>query len=370
MNLLTKGLIVTGLFFTGGVAQTLISKSEVKGVLMLDNYVKAGAVDTKGLLNEVQSGCVIQCSPATEYVFKNSLVFTKSVTITGYSTTVNRSTVFKFPIDSAGLSFIRTDSSSSVGNSITGIWFDGGHRENALPKHGLWATGRTDLTNCVFEGFAGHGVYLDGTGTKGSNGNVNRNMLTNCRFSKNGRNGLHIDGNDANVVNVINCDASNNEGHGFYDGAMMCNLYLSPHSNNNGLKGGKITHQCIRWFALTDSVPKGIEPLKSPKWELYWDTLQVAKDGRCLQPTGEFQAWKADRAYKTSRPFCFVGNTRHTIINPYVEQNQAASYLDGGTLVINGAITLDPKSRCQWIRQETNGVSRFSNPIKTTINPL
>ncbi|TXH49391.1 MAG: right-handed parallel beta-helix repeat-containing protein [Desulfurellales bacterium] len=330
----------------------------------LDNYVSKGQVESARLLAELPDGGVIQCSPATVYLFKTPLRFTKSVTILGFSTTANRSTVWKFPIDSAGVSFTRTDTASSTGNIVSGIWFDGGHRDGAKAAHGCYATGRTDLADCVFEGFAGHGVFLDGTGVKGANGNVNRNTVTNCRFSRNGGDGLHVDGNDANVITVTGCDATNNEGNGFYDGAMMCNLYISPHTNGNGWRGGKVTHRCIRWFALSDSVPPGIEPGISQNWQAHWDTLFVARDGRCLPATVEFQAWQPGRAYKTARPFLFVGNARHTVINPYREDNQAAALFSGGTLVINGACRMDAKSKGQWLFQSTNGTTNATKQIK------
>jgi len=201
-------------------------------------------------------------------------------------------------------------------------------------------------------------------GTKGANGNVNRNTVTNCRFSRNGGDGLHVDGNDANVITVTGCDATNNEGNGFYDGAMMCNLYLSPHTNGNGWRGGKVTHNCIRWFAVSDSVPPGIEPGVSQNWQAHWDTLFAARDGRCLPATVEFQAWQPGRAYKTARPFLFVGNARHTVVNPYREDNQAAALFSGGTLVINGACRMDAKSKGQWLFQSTNGTTNATKQIK------
>lgn len=344
------------------------STESTKKTIQLDEYVVNGFVESDRVVSDIAPGGLIQCSPSTEYKFKKSVEFNKPVNINGYSTCVYGSTRWKFPKDSAGIKFVRLPNSNPTGSTITGIYFDGAHSVNAPANHGIYTQSRVDIRNCVVEAFAGHGIFMDGTSRTNEQANVNRAFLESVRCSRNRLDGFHIIGNDANVLIVSNCDASNNEGNGFVDSTMTGNLYLAPHTNNNGFAYGKVTYNCIRWQASADEVPAGIAPGEHKDWKKYWDTLLVAKDGRCIQPINEFPKWDSLKVYRGSRPFKFGKNANHVVIIPYREDNQTTAWFNGTTLIFNGAVRLAPESLPQHLKQSTNGLTTHRKDFKKLNN--
>lgn len=342
------------------VDSVIVDYSTLRKSFILDDYIINDYVDFEKAMKEIAPGGVIQCNPATTYLFKRSILVTKPITIIGYSTCVNKSTIWKFPVDSAGISFLRKFNSS--GSRIQGIYFDGGHKKDVKnDNHGLYTQVRVDLKDCVFEAFPGHGVFLDGTSRISETSNVNRNMIESCRFSRNSKDGLHIEGNDANVCVIMNCDASNNEGTGFFDASMTGNIYIAPHTNNNGFAKGKVTHNCIRWYAITDSVPPNIEPGTN---KVYWDTLLAAKDGHCIKPINEFPKWEPSKSYSSAKSFLTLKNGRGLLLLPYSEDNQVPAMFPGSVMILNGSFRVDDISKVQHLKQSTNGITENTQPLR------
>jgi hypothetical protein len=141
--------------------------------------------------------------------------------------------------------------------------------------HGIVLKARGRIENCLIEGFTGNGIHianvqnglnrvwdgarwnpnpgyvaledpvnpafgdialenLDGAG-RTVNSNANNFLIMNCRVANCGMHGVYIFGSDSNAGNVINCDASANQGWGFLDASGLGNTYIGCHTQGNAL---------------------------------------------------------------------------------------------------------------------------------------
>lgn len=139
--------------------------------------------------------------------------------------------------------------------------------------HGIVMKSRGRVENCLIEGFSGNGIHIanvqnglnkiwDGVQWNPNpdykplidpvnlefgdialenldieertvNSNANNFLLVNCRISSCGKHGIYLYGSDSNAGNLINCDASSNEGWGFFDASRLGNTYVGCHTAGN-----------------------------------------------------------------------------------------------------------------------------------------
>jgi hypothetical protein len=108
-------------------------------------------------------------------------------------------------------------------------------------KHGIKARCVVMFENLWVIGFPDSGVRLEGTtdgagtiaGGEAEYGNVDQSSLRNVKAIENGGDGFYLKGRDANVVELLSCDAAGNGKIGFNDLGLLGNTYLNCHANNN-----------------------------------------------------------------------------------------------------------------------------------------
>jgi hypothetical protein len=140
-------------------------------------------------------------------------------------------------------------------------------------KHGIKATCVVLLENVWVIGFPDSGVRLEGTGDgnltrangEADYGNVDQSSLRNVLSISNGGDGFYLKGRDANVVELLSCDGSNNGKLGFNDLGFLGNTYLNCHANNNNLgaftgMGAVAAHTYIGCYS-EDSGPGSVQKL-------------------------------------------------------------------------------------------------------------
>lgn len=126
-------------------------------------------------------------------------------------------------------------------------------------QDGLWVEARVDVRNVHVANFSGHGVRVDAdinrTPEQGGPSGASACSFLSVRSTGNQGNGWHFRGGDANECVLIDCDASSNEGWGYFDESFLGNNGLGVHAANNtqGSLHAMRESQRGRWMIYCES---------------------------------------------------------------------------------------------------------------------
>jgi hypothetical protein len=293
--------------------------------------------------------------PPGIYHFSGPIRIRKAVRLEGSSagTRANYNTIFIFPLNSQGLVLDSFDTdnlsyltypnrqSTGAGTRIEGINFRGSAtaRNSA---HGLLIRAFTVLRDVEATGFGGHGIYIKADLTTNIGGQASNSQLYDCGAQGNAGSGLMIEGGDANIIQVIGGDYSDNGDWGVADLSFLGCTFAGIHTTQNaqptaGFRGGTQTHLVTYpnasgqvWAIRADSVADGLTTQPGTNenvWTRYTGALSYTPptwgtSGLTIRPGG---------------PYLTGGVTAwSTWTGCYSEGNQGPSQMGSRAVVVNG----------------------------------
>lgn len=112
--------------------------------------------------------------------------------------------------------------------TIVGLGF-----ANDTTAHGVFMQAHARLRNLSITNFGGNGVSIEASVGDAPPTNANLWMMERVASGSNKGHGFYINGSDANAGIAILCDASSNNGWGFYDSSFLGNTYVTCHTDAN-----------------------------------------------------------------------------------------------------------------------------------------
>jgi hypothetical protein len=192
------------------------------------------AMSPSGTADERTRGNILLV-PRGQYYLSDTWKISKRCVILGTNAgdqIENAASRLVFPINTTGIrlySFVDTPTGSAADfTRIIGLSLSS--TEDAS-GHGIHATCRIVVEDCVIRDFKQHGIYINGQ--TGVTGNANMSTVRRTRAVSCGGNGLHLEGNDTQVCVAELFDGSGNTGYAIYDNCTYANTFISCHAAGN-----------------------------------------------------------------------------------------------------------------------------------------
>jgi hypothetical protein len=330
------------------------SSAASANLTLLHNLIAGTSVATPGGIDYWGAGPHIYFPPG-QYYFSGPIRIRKAVRLQGSSagTRANYNTMFFFPENSQGLVVDSFDTdnlsyltyanrlSTGAGTRIEGINFRGSAtaRNSA---HGLLIRAFSVLRDVQATGFGGHGIYIKADLSNNIGGQASNSQLYDCGAQGNAGSGLMIEGGDANIIQVIGGDYSDNGDWGVADLSFLGCTFAGIHTTQNaqptaGFRGGIQTHLVTYpggsgqvWAIRVDNAADGLTTQPGTNenvWTRYTGGLSYTPptwgtSGLTIRPGG---------------PYLTAGVTAwSTWTGCYSEGNQGPSQMGSRAVVLNG----------------------------------
>ena len=330
------------------------SSAASANLTLLHNLIAGTSVTSPGGIDYWGAGPHIYFPPG-QYYFSGPIRIRKAVRLQGSSvgTRANYNTMFFFPENSQGLVVDSFDTdnlsyltyanrlSTGAGTRIEGINFRGSAtaHNNA---HGLLIRAFSVLRDVQVTGFGGHGIYIKADLVENIGGQASNSQLYDCGAQGNAGSGLMIEGGDANIIQVIGGDYSDNGDWGVADLSFLGCTFAGIHTTQNaqpnaGFRGGTQTHVVTYpggsgqvWAIRADSVSSGAATQPGTNenvWTRYYIPLSYTP------PT-----WgTSGLSIRAGGPFLTQGVTAWSVwTGCYSEGNQGPSQMSYRAIVVGG----------------------------------
>ena len=220
--------------------------------------------------------------------------------------------------------------------------------------HGIWARTQCHIEQCMIQSFPRCGLYIvAASSTKVSKpeiyGNCNCLYAAHLALYSNGACGLYIDGMDANACTFIAINANTNRLSGIYDSALIGNMHLGHHCDQNH-KDGMCSYSSggtsRRYITIDDTRAATIPPAGHAESEEVWNFIQNSPADPDLHdffpPWPNEEDFVTPKVYRRGHPYWLpqASATAMVLINPYTEAGQCSTILNG-TVIGNMPFTTD-----------------------------
>ncbi len=230
-----------------------LSTTAIPGVYIF-NGIPDGVTDNSALFatamasfpttwdNVTYSYAGIILIPYGQYYFASSIPLNRQVHIIGVGSPAGNATglcqfLFADNIDGFQINHANVPSNGALGADgtiIEGLYIKRSGSSSGTGGHGINATCRFDLRNCLIDSFRGNGINIVANSGGSPSTNANNWRISNTRVMNCGGNGLFVDGPDANAGKCEGLDCSSNTLWGIWDSGFLGDTYTACHAASNG----------------------------------------------------------------------------------------------------------------------------------------
>lgn len=293
--------------------------------------------------------------PPGQYYFSGPIRIRKAVRLQGSSagTRANYNTMFMFPADTQGLVVDSFDTdnlsylsyanrlSTGAGTRIEGICFRGSSTAYNT-KHGILIRAFTVMRDVQVAAFGGHGIYVRASLAEGFGGQASNSQFYDCGAQGNNGSGLVIEGGDANAIQVVGGDFTNNGDWGVCDLSFLGCTFTGIHTSQNAQPGSGYRNGATSlvtypagsgqvWAIRADSAASGgsTQPGTNENvWTRYYGPLHVS-----TTPPN----WTSGIAIRAGGPYITAVQTAWSVwTGCYSEGNQGPSQMAVTAIVLGG----------------------------------